>query len=64
MSACCDATSDRLDLIGAIFSDLKKETEQYNTKTLDGVTRCPEMRKPFDVFAEGLLVASSRVARI
>jgi len=28
--------------------------------TLDGVTLCPEMRKPFDVLAEGLLVSSSR----
>ena len=27
---------------------------------LDGVTLCPEMRKPFDVLAEGLLVSSSR----
>jgi hypothetical protein len=28
--------------------------------TLDGVTLCPEMRKPFDVLAEGLRVSSSR----
>jgi hypothetical protein len=28
--------------------------------SLDGVTPCPEMRKPFDVLAEGLLVSSSR----
>jgi hypothetical protein len=33
MSACYDAASDRLDLIGAIFSYLKKETEQCNTKS-------------------------------
>jgi site-specific DNA recombinase len=31
---------------------------------LDGVTLCPEMRKPFDVLAEGLLVSSSRDDRI
>ena len=28
--------------------------------TLDGVTHCPEMRKPFDVLAEGLLSEKSR----
>jgi len=28
--------------------------------TLNGVTLCPETRKPFDVLAEGLLVSSCR----
>jgi hypothetical protein len=28
--------------------------------TLDGVTFVPEMRKPFDVLAEGLLLKNSR----
>ncbi|MBX3451324.1 MAG: hypothetical protein KF777_17280 [Planctomycetaceae bacterium] len=28
--------------------------------TLDGVTLCPEMRKPFDVLAEGLVSENSR----
>ena len=28
--------------------------------TLDGVTLVPQMRKPFDMLAEGLLVSSSR----
>jgi len=32
--------------------------------TLDGVTLVPEMRKPFDMVAEGLLVSSSRGNRI
>ena len=32
--------------------------------TLDGVTLVPEMRKPFDVFAEGLSVCSSRGDKI
>jgi len=32
--------------------------------TLDGVTLVPEMRKPFDLVAEGLLVSSSRGNRI
>jgi site-specific DNA recombinase len=32
--------------------------------TLDGVALCPEMRKPFHVLAEGLLVSSSRGDRI
>ena len=31
---------------------------------LDGVTLCPEMRKPFDVLAEGLLSENSRDDRI
>ncbi|MGE0761557.1 MAG: zinc ribbon domain-containing protein [Pirellulaceae bacterium] len=31
---------------------------------LDDATLCPEMRKPFDVIAEGLLVSSSRGERI
>jgi hypothetical protein len=31
---------------------------------LDGVTLVPEMRKPFDVLAEGLLPAKSRGERI
>ena len=32
--------------------------------TLDDVTLCPTMRKPFDVLAEGLLVSSSRDDKI
>jgi site-specific DNA recombinase len=28
--------------------------------TLDGVTLVPQMRKPFDLLVEGLLVSSSR----
>ncbi|MEI6233133.1 MAG: hypothetical protein WCT04_08780 [Planctomycetota bacterium] len=32
--------------------------------TLDGVTLCPEMRKPFDVLAEGLVLKRSRGDRI
>ena len=32
--------------------------------TLDGVTLCPEMRKPFDVLAEGLISEKSRDDRI
>jgi site-specific DNA recombinase len=32
--------------------------------TLDGVTLVPEMRKPFDLLVEGLLVSSSRGERI
>ncbi len=31
---------------------------------LDGATLCPEMRKPFDVLAEGLLLKNSRGDRI
>jgi len=32
--------------------------------TLDGATLVPEMRKPFDMVAEGLLVSSCRGNRI
>lgn len=32
--------------------------------TLEGVTLCPEMRKPFDVLAEGLVSEISRDDRI
>ena len=61
------------ELAARVFELLQTKRQQWLTAekrrlleivflncTLDGVTLCPEMRKPLDVLAEGLLVSSSR----
>jgi site-specific DNA recombinase len=65
------------ELAARVFELLQTKRQQWLTPekrhllvivflncTLHGVTLCPEMRKPFDVLAEGLLVSSSRGERI
>ena len=61
------------ELAARVFELLQTKRQQWLTaekrrlleivflnRTLDGVILCPQLRKPFDVLAEGLLVSSSR----
>lgn len=72
-----DETAELAAKVFELSQTLKEKwlTADYATKrrlleivclnsTLDGVTLCPEMRKPFDVLAEGLLSEKSRGERI
>lgn len=72
-----DETAELAAKVFELSQTLKEKwlTADYATKrrlleivclnsTLDGVTLCPEMRKPFDVLAEGLLSEKSRDDRI
>src|SRR5690606_17155689 len=72
-----DETAELAVKVFELSQTLKEQwlTADYATKrrlleivclnsVLDGVTLCPEMRKPFDVLAEGLVSENSRGNRI